>query len=112
MKTRPRWVHVHRYCGLANTALPAVFNRIESLAAFFKVSAVALIPHRAKIIKPLETARPIRCTETSAPRAQTVDRLIDLNRSEIHIFGLPYRTFACFPAPETSLLPDNASTRD
>lgn len=112
MKTRPRWVHVHRYCGLANTAWPAVVDRIESLSVFFKGLAAVFIPPEVKNDKPLKTARPSRCAESSVLRAQAVARLIDLNAAEINVFGLPYRTLPRFPVTETSLLPDNAYTRD
>ncbi len=112
MKTRPHWVHVHRYSGLAHTALTATVDQIENLSAFYKRLTAALIPQWAKKQKPLEAVRPVRYVRSSIPHAQARAGWIDLNVSEINVFGLPYRTFARVPVTETSLMPDTASTRD
>lgn len=70
MKTRPCWVPVHRYSGLAHSAAP-------DLSVFFNGPAVALPPYVAANNKPFKAQRPIRCTENNDPYSQTADRFAD-----------------------------------
>ncbi|AEG00877.1 hypothetical protein [Methylomonas methanica] len=112
MKTRPHWVNVHRYSGLANIALPATVDQIENLSAFFEGLAAALIPQWVTKDKPFETVQPARCVRRSNPHAQARGKRMGLNASEINVFGLPYRILSRSSVTETSLMPDSASTRD